>query len=105
MHRARASSLHCAVASLDPDGSPHVTPIGSVLLGEPGRAVYFDAYNVALARNLDRDPHCAMLAVDSRKASWLRALLRGRFDKAPGVRLIGTVAPARPATSAELERF
>jgi hypothetical protein len=105
MHRARASSLHCAVASLDPDGSPHVTPIGSVLLSEPGRAVYFDAHNVALARNLDRDPHCAMLAVDSRKASWLRALLRGLFDKAPGVRLIGTVSPARPATSAELERF
>ena len=104
-HRARASSLHCAIASIDADGSPHVTPIGSVLLGEPGRAVYFDAYNVALARNLDRDPHCSILAVDSGKASWLRALLRGRFDTAPGVRLVGTVSPPRPATAAELDRF
>jgi hypothetical protein len=104
-HRARASSLHCAIASIDLDGSPHVTPIGSVLLGDPGSAVYFDAYNVGLGRNLDRDPHCTILAVDSSKASWLRALLRGRFDTAPGVRLIGTVSPARPATSAELDRF
>lgn len=104
-HRARASSLHCAIASIDPDGSPHVTPIGSVLLGEPGRAVYFDAYNVALGRNLDHDPRCAILAVDSSKTGWLRALLRGRFDTAPGVRLVGTVSPARPATSAELDRF
>lgn len=67
--------------------------------------MYFDAYNVALARNLDSDPHSAILAVDSRKASWLRALLRGHFDTAPGVRLIGTVSPARPATAAELDRF
>lgn len=104
-HRARASSLHCAIASIDPDGSPHVTPIGSVLLGEPGRAVYFDAYNVALGRNLDHDPRCAILAVDSGKVGWLLALLRGRFDTAPGVRLVGTVSPPRPATSAELDRF
>ena len=39
VNRARASSLHCAVASIDTDGSPHVTPIGSVMLGEPGEAV------------------------------------------------------------------
>jgi uncharacterized protein len=105
VNRARASSLHCAVASINSDGSPHVTPIGSVVLGEPGAAVYFDVFNVTLARNLDRNPQCAILAVDSRKSTWLHALVRGHFDVAPGVRLIGSVGPARPASSVELERF
>src|SRR6187200_305313 len=87
VHRARASSLHCAVASIDTDGSPHVTPIGSVMLGAPGQAVYCDVFNVTLGRNLDHDPRCAILAVDSRKATWVRALLAARFDVPPGVRL------------------
>ena len=105
VHRARASSLHCAVASINADGSPHVTPIGSVMLGAPGEAIYFDVFNVTLGRNLDHDPRCAILAVDSRKATWVRALLAARFDVPPGVRLIGTVGPARPVTEAEIERF
>jgi uncharacterized protein len=105
VHRARASSLHCAIASIDDDGWPHVTPIGSVMLGDPGQAVYLDVFNVALGRNLDRNPRCAILAVDSRKLTWARALLEGRFDVPPGVRLVGTVSAAREATTAEVERF
>src|SRR5436190_10313977 len=93
VRRTRAGSLHCAIASIDADGSPHVTPIGSVMLGDPGEAVYLDVFNVALGRNLDRNPHCSILAVDSRKLTWARALLEGRFDVPPGVRLVGTVAP------------
>jgi hypothetical protein len=105
VRRTRNSSLHCAIASIDADGWPHVTPIGSVMLGDPGQAVYLDVFNVALGRNLDRNPHCAILAVDSRRLTWARALLEGRFDVPPGVRLVGTVSPARAATSAEVERF
>ena len=105
VRRTRTGSLHCAIASVDADGSPHVTPIGSVMLGDPGQAVYLDVYNVTLGRNLDRNPHCSILAVDSRKLTWARALLEGRFDVPPGVRLVGTVSPARAATSAEVERF
>jgi hypothetical protein len=56
--RARSSSLHCAIASVDPDGNPHVTPIGSVAIGPPGTATYLDVFNVQLGRNLDRDPRC-----------------------------------------------
>ena len=105
VRRTRTSTLHCAIASIDAEGWPHVTPIGSVMLGEPGQAVYLDVFNVALGRNLDRDPHCSILAVDSRKLTWARALFEGRFDVPPGVRLVGTVSPARDATTAEVERF
>jgi hypothetical protein len=103
--RSRTSTLHCAIASINADGSPHVTPIGSVALGRPGEAYYLDVFNVSLGRNLDRDPRCEVMAVDSHLSTWLGALLGGRFTSPQGVRLIGTAGPARPATDAEVERF
>jgi uncharacterized protein len=103
--RAQRSSLHCSIGSISPDGQPHVSPIGSVHLGEPGRGVYLDVFNVQLGRNLEHDPHLTLLAVDSSLTTWLRALVKGRFPTAPGVRLVGTAAEARPATQAEIERF
>lgn len=102
---ATSSSLHCAVASIGADGHPYVTPIGSVMLTEPGRGVYLDVINVHLSRNLDRDPRVTVMAIDSRRTAWGRALLRGRFDSPPGVRLVGTAGPKRPLRDDERERF
>ena len=75
------------------------------MLGDPGQAIYLDVFNVALGRNLDRDPRCSVLAVDSTKLTWARALLPGHFDTPPGVRLVGTVGPSRPSTPEERARF
>lgn len=41
---ALRSSLHCALASTGPDGHPHVSPIGSLRLGAPGRGTYLDVF-------------------------------------------------------------
>ena len=49
---ASASSMHCAIASIGADGRPHVTPIGSVMLTEPGRGVYLDVINVYNQKNI-----------------------------------------------------
>lgn len=103
--RARSSALHCAIASTMPDGSAHVSPIGSVSLGEPGCGTYLDVFNAQLGRNLDHDPRLTILAVDSRKVMWVRALLRGRFETPPGLRLRATAGPTRPATEGEVDRF
>ena len=102
---ASASSMHCAIASIGADGRPHVTPIGSVMLTEPGHGVYLDVINVQLSRNIDRDPRVEVLAVDSRRRTWLRGLVRGRFDTSPGVRLIGVAGESRPLRDDERERF
>lgn len=102
---ASASSMHCAIASIGADGHPHVTPIGSVMLTEPGRGVYLDVINVQLSRNIDRDPRIELLAVDSRRRTWLRGLVRGRFDTPPGVRLVGVAGATRPLRDDERERF
>lgn len=103
--RAQSSALHCAIGSTMPDGSAHVSPIGSVSLGDPGCGTYLDVFNAQLGRNLEHDPRLTILAVDSRKPMWVRALLRGRFETPPGLRLRATAGPARPATDAEIDRF
>ena len=101
-----ASNLHCSIASVDPEGRPHVTPIGSVMLApEPGRGLYFDILNARLSRNVDAQPSVCVLAVDSRKTVWLRALVSGRFTDPPGVQLDGTAGPRREATRSEIDRF
>jgi hypothetical protein len=105
IRRTIRSSLHCSIASTNPDGTAHVTPIGSLLLTQYGSGVYFDAFNVRLAANVDRDPHVSILAVDSSPLMWVRSLAGGRFVRPPGIRLIGTVGPARPSTPAEADRF
>lgn len=105
VRRSIRTSLHCSIASTNRDGTPHVTPIGSVLLGEKGSGLYFDVFNARLAANLDHDPHAAVLAVDSGYRMWLRSLVRGRFVSPPGIRLIGTVGPRRVSTQREIDRF
>ncbi len=99
------SSLHCAVASRNEDGSPHVTPIGSLVLTGVGHGFYFEEYAPTLARNLERDPRVCVMALNSRRWLLFSALLRGRAVKPFGVRLDGTAGERRPATAAELERL
>ena len=82
--RAVQSSFHCTISSINPDGTAHITPIGSLHLTSRGCGVYFEVFNTRLAANLDRDPRIEILAIDSRPALWLWSLLRGRFAMSTG---------------------
>jgi hypothetical protein len=84
-----ASSFHFGVASVGDDGSPHLTPIGSLVLGEVGQGFYFEEYAAGLARRLQL----------------LKALWRGEARRPFGVRLYGTVGERRDATATEIERL
>ncbi len=103
--RAFRSSFHYSIASVAVDGSPHVTPIASVLLTEPGRGIFFDIFTAQLSANLDRDPRICVMAVDSSRRFWFASLRRGRFIEPPALRLVGTAGPRRPATAVEQERW
>lgn len=99
--RAGKTSMCTAMATIDPDGSPHVAAIGSLILQEPCRGFYFEEFPGKTKRNLNRDPRVSVMAVDSGKLFWLKSLIRGRFTSAPGLRLYGTAGERRKASSEE----
>ena len=100
--RSRRAGLHYAFSTINQDGTPNVTPIGSLLLNsnKPG-GFYFDVYNHMLGLNLERNPNVAILAVDSRKHYWISSALKGKFKTPPALRLIGSVDSPRPVTQSE----
>ena len=96
------SSLHYAIATVNRDGSPHVTPIGALFLRENKTGFFFDLYSVSMSGNLERDQRVSILAVNSDASYWQASFLIGRCETPPAVRLLGTVGPKRDATEQEV---
>ncbi len=98
-----ASSFHFSVASVDKNCKPHVTPIGSLILGKPGHAIYFEEFTSQLKENIKNNNCISVLAVNSNKWFWLKSLIFGRFSEPPAIRLSGEAGKLRKATTAEIE--
>ncbi len=103
--RVFRSSLHFSIATANADGTPHVTPIGSLILGEPGEAYFFEVFARQLPKNLERGSAVAVLGVDSGSRLWLRSLIAGRFSSPPAFRLLGVAGERRPSTAEERARW
>lgn len=100
--RGQASSMYCAIATLDAQGMPNVTPVGTVFLRDDQSGYFFDHYATSLGRNIDANPKVCVMAVNSGKWFWAKSLLLGRFASPPGVRLYGEAGPRREATATEI---
>ncbi len=106
IRRVFARSFYSSIATVDADGLPHVTPIGSmILLREPGRGFWFERFTTTMPRHLDQQSELCAMAVDTRLSLWGRALVTGRFPAAPGLRLAGTAGARRKATEREQALF
>ncbi len=99
------SSFHFAIATVNKDGSPHVTPIGSLMLLEDRKGFYFEEYASNLSRNLQHKKRVCVMAVNSNKWTLLKSFFLGKFLIPPGVRLTGTAGERREATAEERELF
>ncbi len=99
------SSFHYAIATVNPDGSPHVTPIGSLILRDNKTGFYFEEYVKNLSQNFKHDKRVCVMAVNSGKWFGWKSFFLGRFVSPPAVRLIGTVGERREATQEELKLF
>ena len=97
------SSFHYAIASVNENGEPHVTPIGSLILGRPCHGLYFEEFPKKLPRNLQTNKQICVLAVNSSRWFWIKSLLGGKFTSPPAVRLYGTVGELREATRKEIK--
>ena len=96
------SSFHYAIATVGQNGEPHVTPIGSLILGKPGKGFYFEKFTQQLQTNYESNRNICVLAVNSSKWFWLKSLIGGKFAHPPALRLHGVVGDLRKATDTEV---
>jgi uncharacterized protein len=89
----------------DPDGTPRLTPIGSLIPRDDCTAFYFERYPSMLPANLERDDRITVLAADMRKSFWVLSFFLGHYTHPPAVRLYGRAGGLRPATPEELATF
>jgi hypothetical protein len=100
--RSFSSSFHYTISTVTRNGEPHLTPIGSLILGAPGQGFYFEEFPSRLPENLEKNPQLCVLAVNSSRLYWLKSLVRGRFKQAPAIRLRGRAGATRDATDEEI---
>ncbi len=93
------------IASVNQDGSPHLTPIATVFLHPDRTGFYLEKLPVRLRKNVERDRRVCIYAVNRSKRLWLDTLIRGRARRAQAVRLIARVGERREATPAERQRW
>lgn len=84
LESGQASTIYCSIATVNPDGTPHITPVGTVFLREDQTGYFFDHYAEALGQNIDQNPNVCIMAVNAGKLYWLRSLFKGRFVSPPG---------------------
>jgi hypothetical protein len=96
---------YCIFATVNEDGSPQLAPYSSLVLGEHKQGFYFDHFSQHRTKNLDRNNNLCILLLKNKKWFWIKTVLLGRFDHAPGIRLKGTVGKRRQATAEEINAF
>ena len=67
-----SSSFHFAIASVSENGEPHITPIGSLILGKPGKGIYFEKFTQTMPCNFLSNRKICVLAVNSSKWFWFK---------------------------------
>ena len=92
-------------ATADEAGTPNITPIGSLFLGEDCSGVFCNHFPVTLNRNIEENNRVCVIALNNSNGTWLKALFKGRFSKCPGIKLYGRISPKRELTPKEQSRW
>ncbi|NDV21862.1 pyridoxamine 5'-phosphate oxidase family protein [Desulfovibrio sp. JC022] len=94
---------HVSIATIDTDGFPRISPIGSVAFIEEGRGYYFERFPQAMRENLDRNSSMSIMAVHPSPMFWVKSLWKGRFASQPALRLVCKAGNRRNATQDEID--
>ncbi len=103
--RALQRNTYVSIATIKPDGTPHVSPVGSFFLNKDYTGYYLEKFTTAIHKNSPLHPEVSVMGVDPGRWFWLKSLYKGRFDRYPAIRLYGVAGERRPATDEEKERF
>lgn len=96
------TSLHVSIASVNKNGAPAITPIGTLFLNDNQTGFYFEKFSSGLTSNIEKNNKVCVLAVNSSKFFWLRSLFYGKFKKHPALKLHGELGQKRKATKEEI---
>lgn len=99
------SSLHVSIASVGIDDKPTVTPVGSLFLNGDQTGFYFEIFVSKLPLHEKKNKNICVLAVNSNKWVWLKALFKLKFKSNPAIKLYGELGKKRPATDIEISRL
>lgn len=94
---------HVSIGTIDEDGFPRISPIGSVHFSSEGQGYYFEKFPQTMRQNMDRDPRMSMMAVQPGPGFWIKSLWKGRFASQPALRLFCEAGKRRAATEAEID--
>jgi uncharacterized protein len=99
------SNFHVAIASVDKNNNPTVTPIGSLFLNNNQTGFYFEKFPTKLPENSNINKNICILAVNSNTLFWLTSLFKGKFRSYPAIKLYGEMGEKRKASDAEIQRL
>ncbi|MGB1310762.1 MAG: pyridoxamine 5'-phosphate oxidase family protein [Leucothrix sp.] len=105
LNSGKKSNRFFSIATVNSDGTPHVTPIGHAFFNDNMTGYYFDQFSAAMPRNFESNKNICLMSVNSSTLFWLKSLYIGKFSAPPAIRLMGTVGERRDANQKELERL
>jgi uncharacterized pyridoxamine 5'-phosphate oxidase family protein len=83
------TNFHVSIASVDMEGNPTVTPIGSLFLNRDQTGFYFEKFPSKLPKHARNNTNICVLAVNSGRWFWLKSLFQGHFKASPAIKLYG----------------
>lgn len=99
------TSLCVSIATIDKDNKPTITPIGTVFLNKDQTGIYFEKFAKKIPENTKTNKSICVLAVNSSKWFWIKALYNLKFNTYPAIRLYGELGEKRRATEIEISRL
>jgi uncharacterized protein len=99
------TNFHVSIASVNIDGTPTVTPIGSLFLNSNQTGFYFEKFPTKLPDSSKDHSDICILGVNSSTFFWLISLFKGKFNRYPSIKLYGQLGDKRKATDIEIQRL
>lgn len=99
------SNFYVSIASVNAEGNPTVTPIGSLFLNDDQTGFYFEKFPSKLPEHVKNNPKVCILGVNSGRIFWLKALFREKFSEYPAIKLYGELGQRRKASENEIRRL
>ena len=104
-NKSFSSNFYVSIASVDSENNPTVTPIGSLFLNDDQTGFYFEKFPSKLPEYVKSNPKVCLLAVNSGRFFWIKALFREKFTDFPAIKLYGELGEKRKATVKEINRL